>query len=238
MPGKLNLNEIIKVNFPDNQYYRETTPKKQIVLHHTVSGRGVEGDVNWWLQTPERIATHIIINYDGTIYQNYSSYFWGHHLGIKASYLKNKGFNDYNARNELLNKESIAVELDRWGGLIYNKNTGKYHPPYFDQKLNQWLPRNTNPINDNDVVILTKPYRGYRAFEKYTQEQIESLRKLLVYWGDRYNIPLNYNSAMWDVSIDALSGTPGIWSHSSYRHDKSDAFPQDELILMLNNLNN
>lgn len=232
----LNLNQIVQVDFPDDQYYREQTDKKQIVIHHTVSGKGVEGDINWWLKTPERIATHIIINYDGTIYQNYSSVFWGHHLGIKASYLRDRGFGDYNSRNRILNEQSISVELDRWGPLMYNSKTSKFHPVYYSHKLNMMLPRDTNPIDNKDVYLFDSPYRGYRAYEAYTNEQIESLRKLLVYWGHRYSIPLTYNSDMWDVSIRALTGTPGVWTHTSYRPDKSDCAPQDNLISMLKNL--
>ena len=54
-----------------------------------------------------------------------------------------------------------------------------------------------------------------------------------MFWNDRYNIPLEYNQDMWDVSINALKGAPGIWTHVSYRSDKSDCHPQPELIEML-----
>ena len=70
---KLNLKDIIQVDFPENQYIKEQTDKKQIVLHHTVSGQGVEGDVAWWRSTVERIATAIIVGWDGKIYQSFST---------------------------------------------------------------------------------------------------------------------------------------------------------------------
>ncbi len=59
------------------------------------------------------------------------------------------------------------------------------------------------------------------------------MRQLLVYWGERYEIPLTYNEDMWDVSDRALAGQDGVWSHTSYRSDKSDIHPQPEMIAML-----
>jgi hypothetical protein len=41
--------------------------------------------------------------------------------------------------------------------------------------------------------------------------------------------PLEFNT-------NALEGYPGIWSHTSVRTDKSDIFPQPELLLMLKSL--
>ena len=41
---------------------------------------------------------------------------------------------------------------------------------------------------------------------------------------------------MWEVSQDALCGKPGIYTHVSFRKDKSDCHPQKELIQMLKEL--
>ena len=51
------------------------------------------------------------------------------------------------------------------------------------------------------------------------------------------NIP-NYGikDGNFDVRMDALKGEKGIFSHSSYRKDKSDLYPDKDLIQMLNNL--
>lgn len=60
---------IIRVQFPESQFIKEETVKTQIVLHHTASGPGVDGDLAWWRKTPERVATHFIIDRAGQIYQ-------------------------------------------------------------------------------------------------------------------------------------------------------------------------
>lgn len=63
------IDDIIKINFPEDQYFREETKKEQIVLHHTVSGIGVDGDISHWIGTTERIVTCIIVDREGKIHQ-------------------------------------------------------------------------------------------------------------------------------------------------------------------------
>ena len=46
----------------------------------------------------------------------------------------------------------------------------------------------------------------------------------------------DYKKDMWDISRSALSGSPGIYTHVSYRKDKSDCHPQKDLIENLKNL--
>lgn len=204
------IDSITQVKFSYKQYYRRECKKNQIALHHTVSGYGIYGDINWWLHTPERIATPFLIDRSGKIYQTFSSMYWAHHLGIN---LKTFIENDLEpgGANIKLNMNSIGIELDSWGGL---KDAEKV----------------------NDPVRYDGGYRGFEWFEAYTKEQIESLYKLLDYLCDRYGIPRGYNEDMWDVSKRALSGEAGIWSHTSYRPDKSDCHPQPTLIEMLKGL--
>ena len=217
---QLDLKKIHQVNFPDYQYYRKQTKKDKIVLHHTVSGQGVEGDINWWLTTTARIATHIIIDWKGEIYQCYSSKYWAHHLGVHAQ------------NNRELNKTSIGVEIDSWGGLVrYNRN---WYPAIWSSQVKKYVPITTmHPIPKENVFEIPEGYRGFYGFEKYTNEQLISLEKLLIYWHNRYGISLKYNENMWDVNEDALSGKPGIWTHTSFRQDKSDCYPDPRLIGLL-----
>jgi len=231
--GKLDLKKIIQVDFPNDQYYREQTKKKQIVLHHTVSGQGVNGDIAWWRSTADHIATCMIIGHDGAIYQLFSSKYWGHHLGVKQSFLKSQGFSDFETRNKKLNKAAIGIEIDSWGGLV--RHNRHWYPAKWDKKLKRHVAY-TNVAPIQNVQVYEEKFRGFHAYEKYTEKQLEAVYKLLVYWKSRYGIPLTYNPAMWDVSKDALAGKTGVWTHVSYRADKSDCHPQPELIAMLKSL--
>lgn len=215
----LDLKKISPVDFPVDKYYPEIFEKTQTVLHHTVSGPGIRGDVNTWLNNSARIATCIIVDRNGTPYQCFGSKYWAHHLGVKSSFLKERGFDDYMYRNVELNRSSIAIEIDNWGGIVRKGN--KFYNAY------------NGEVDPSDIIQYDKPFRGYSFFEKYTQKQIETVGELLLFWHDRYNISLKYNEDMWDVSNKALAGENGVWTHVSYRPDKSDCHPQPELISML-----
>jgi hypothetical protein len=41
---------------------------------------------------------------------------------------------------------------------------------------------------------------------------------------------------MWDLDNEALTGKNGVFTHVTYRADKSDMHPQPELIAMLTKL--
>lgn len=211
--------KIIQENFPITQYYKTEMPKKIIVLHHTVSGVGIAGDINWWKQTPERVGTPFIIGRDGVITQIFDEKYWIHHLGIKQYIL-----NQFGSRvsNERLNQLSIGIEIDSWGGLV--KKNGK------------WYNYAGGEVKTCDVQEYPKGFRGYYGFEKYTTAQLIAVKELLQHLVLKYSIPKAYNENIFDLNAAALKGTHGIWSHVSYRPDKSDCHPLPELINILKNI--
>ena len=218
---ELNLKDIISVDFPIDQYFKEQTTKNQIVLHHTVSGQGTAGDIAWWRQTADRVGTAIIVGFDGKIYQCFSTKYWAHHLGMKSP------------MNLILNKSSIGIEIDSWGGLV--ELNGKWYPAKWDTNLKKNVPNvSVKPIQN--VEKYPNGFKGYYGYEKYTDEQVEAVRKLLVYWHGVYGIPLTYNEDMWALSPKAIKGTAGVWAHVSFREDKSDCHPAPNLIQMLKSL--
>lgn len=214
---ELDLSKIVQHNFSDKEFVKEVHEKKQVVMHHTVSGDSVSGDINWWLKDKKRIGTCILIARDGTIHQVFSSKYWAYHLGENGKDHVKMGL-PYR-RNDM---NSIGIEIDSWGGL--KKKDGK------------WYSSAGTLIPDEKVQEYPKGFRGYYGFEKYTEEQIESVRQLLVFWNKTYSIPLDYNEDMWDLCYDALAGKSGVYTHVSYRSDKSDCHPQPELIQMLKSL--
>lgn len=200
-----------QVLFPEEQYRHELHEKKQIVLHHTVSGAGVTGDIQTWLSDPRDIATSLIFDRKGTAHQCFYTGKWSYHLGCG---------------NSELDKHSIGIEIDSWGALA--EKNGLFFPINYIEK--------TRAINEEDVQVYPKKYRGYRYFEKYTDKCLELTRKALVYLCDKYGIPKDYNDDIWGVNQRALAGEPGIFTHASYRGDKSDCHPQPELVEVLKSL--
>lgn len=210
-------------DFPESKYYKDVCDKKQIVLHHTVSDpNNSRSDIEWWKSNNDHICTPFIINYDGEITQLYSSKYWSHHLGITRDFLREYGIGDYATRNVKLNKESIGIELDSWGGLI-KVSDNKYKNAY----------NNIITLNDDEVQYFELGFRGYHYFQKYSVKQIKSLESLLIYLCDKYGISKVVDDNIWSVSDKAINSVNGIYAHVSYREDKNDIMPQPEILEML-----
>jgi len=216
------------VQIPWTKYIKEIHNKKQIVIHHTVSGDGITGDLSTWEQW-RTVSVCMIIDRNGIINQLFSSKYWASHL---------------KARNENLDKSSIGVELDNWGGLIKGDGTLKQFgkrrdgsPNMIKTEIEKFYAIYGN-IVDCPITYYKDGFRGYEYFETYSDIQLRSLGELLGLWNQRYKIPLTYHPDMWQKSPSALLGEPGIWGHVSYRNpkDKQDPHPQPELISMLKTL--
>ena len=216
--------KVVNVDFPEKNYYQEKHTKNQIVLHHTVSNpKSQVGDIEHWNSLSGRIATYAIIGYDGIIYECFDPSFWAHHIGLTTRTLMNLGYEDYRRRNLILNKHSIAIEIDSWGALT-KKNNNKYHSIY------------NTPI-DKDLEVDEVEFRGYKHFQKYSKAQIETLGLLLPKLMKEFNIKNEgIKDGNFDVRHDAIEGDSGIFSHTSYRSDKSDIYPNKELINLLRNI--
>jgi hypothetical protein len=230
-----DIKKIKKVDFPESQYFQTEHGKDQIYIHHTVSGVGVEGDLSWWIQTTDRVATAMIIHHDGTPYQCFSSKFWAHHLGVTGKFLKDKGFPDWETRNVTLNQRSIGIEIDSMGGLT--EHNGKWYMSKWDADEKKNVPNLRVHVKEENVQFYPQGFKGFEAFEKYTNAAIETVAGLLILWCRGYGIPATYNQDMWDISNRALQGQKGIWNHTSVRADKSDCHPDPRLIKMLKELN-
>lgn len=212
---------------PSNQYINEYSDKIGIVLHHTVSrSDSVDGDIKWWNSNKERVGTHFIVDKFGNIYQCVPLDKWVHHLWVNA--LTNKIALKFKSisLNNIYNSQTIGIELDSAGGLL--PRNGYWHSAFNKQMKN------------SDVYQID--YRGYKAFEKYYPEQIESVKNLILYLIEKYpligqNIKDDY-SDIFNINLDALNHVPGIYTHTSYRTDKSDCAPQRGLVEMLNSLKN
>ncbi len=201
--------KIIDNLLADNQYFKSIQPKKQIVIHHTAGSGNAKNVIHGWNFNSVEVGTAYVIDSIGDLYKAFEPQYWAYHLGLKS------------ANNVPLNKQSIGIEVCNWGQLI--EKDGKYY-----NYVNKEVPL-------NEVVQLPK-FRGYEYYHAYNSKQIESLKELLLFLGEKFGIDLTYNADMWDISQNALSGKNGLYTHVSYRSDKNDMSPQTELITMLKSL--
>jgi N-acetyl-anhydromuramyl-L-alanine amidase AmpD len=221
----LDLSTIRQHPLKDGQFFNETSIKKQIVLHHTAgNASGVNTISAWNADSRGRIATFVCISgkncvnsRDGEIVQCFSSKNWAYHLGVKAEVFASRGVKWQN-----LDKLSIGIEICNWGPLEH-KN-GKFYN-YVDRE-----------VPADEVCTLDKPFKGFKHYHAYSDAQIESTRKLVIYLHEKYGIDITYNEDIWNVTDRALKGENGLFTHNSYRKDKSDIYPHPKMVEMLKGL--
>lgn len=216
----ISLGDIKTFNLPKDKYYDEITIKRQIVLHHTTTAPGIKSNIDYFLSSNDKIELHYLIERNGNIINLINPDNWCHHLKIK-----NLEFKDFNLQNlnTLLNKSSISIDLECWGGL---------------EKINDNRYRNNNgiPITvlKDDVRYYENGFKGSYYYQKYTDEQLQSLEKLLIYLSNKYNIPLTYKGDdMFNKNKNALTGEEGVWTHVSYRSDVNNCHPDEKLVELL-----
>lgn len=214
---------IINQKYMDkDEYLVGPTKKEYLFLHHTAGGNDPYAVGKMWNNdTRGRIGTEFVLGgqsvftgsdtYDGTIVQCFpeGSYAW--HLGENGS--------DY------MHSHSVGIEACNFGPI-------KDGLTYTGQKA--------NPLQ---IVELKQPFRGSKFYHRYSDKQLKTLRSLILYIADRDDIDVrkglvqeikNKGVLGFEFNSDAYYGkVKGIWTHTNTRKDKSDMFPQQELIDML-----
>ena len=214
---ELDTTKIVQKRLSNDQYIQEEHPKKQIYLHHTAGGGNPVAVANYFQQKEGKVATAFVIGEKGTIVQLFSSKHWAYHLGLKPEVFAEMG-----VTYRSLDKISIGIEICNFGPL---KKQNGYFVNYVGGRVDR-----------SQVTELNGKYKGHIFWQKYTDEQIESTRQLLVYLCDAYGISKDYFDSIFDIDKRALRGENGIFTHNSVRHDKSDIYPCPRMIEMLKNL--
>lgn len=235
---------------PTEEYFQEIHAKESIFLHHTAGFHNPHGVVNWWsiddkknkqgkLLGPRRVGTAFVIggrslsgddNVDGKICRAFMEYHWAHHLGMDE---KNSG-KALSKLNAKLSGSSIAIEICALGP-VQKAVDGSFFARF---KIDKAPGYKDYAVPADQVYTLEKPFRGSLYYHRYSEAQIESCRKLILSMAWFFNIPIpdrTYDTAWFDFNSRAAYD-PGIWTHTNVRKDKSDCFPQPELIAMLNRL--
>lgn len=173
----LGVDEYIPVDF------KKTT----IYLHHTCGSHRPDWVIQGWDKdhnsdgAASKISTSFVIggkstrdgdsSWDGTIVRCFPETQWAWHLGAKGT-------------NGMFDKISIGIEICNYGYLNRSK-TG------------QFMTYVNTPVPEDQVVELSKPFRGYKYYHKYTDNQLFSLRELLIYLGNKFSINLKMGLQEW-----------------------------------------
>jgi hypothetical protein len=93
------------------------------------------------------------------------------------------------------------------------------------------------------ISKISEPFRGHSQWHKYSDKQLSQTKLWIEYIAERDSIDLNQGLIPWvkehgakafDFNEDAYNGkVKGLLTHTNVRKDKTDNFPQPELIDML-----
>lgn len=221
---------IERYHLPEGEYVDRKTSKKYIFLHHTAGRHNPYLTVDDWANDQRgRVGTNYVIGgipaeadpahlsqvqgkYDGKIIQAIDDMYWGYHLGSVGS--------------SFMIQHSLSIEICNAGAL--SKRGSRFYT---------WFGQEVHP---SQVVTLPETFRGSRYYHKYTESQLNSVEALLHLLSERHDINLKDGmrrfkpEEMFEFNQSAWKGAiTGILSHTNVRRDKSDVFPQPELVKMI-----
>lgn len=204
---------IVSKQLASSQYIKQNFKKSQIFVHFTLGGQHSENVINNWDSgEPQVSSAYVIDGETAHIHETYNPNFWSYHLGIKGT-------------NGKLDKISIGIEMCSWGPLT--------------EKDGKFFTYTNKEIEVDKVYTLDEPFRGFLHYYAYSEEQLNSLEKLMCWLIEKYEISVqNFFDKNWfEYNEDIIKKiTPGIYSHSSVRHDKYDSYPDKRLIELLNRI--
>lgn len=213
------------------EYFKETSQKNTIYIHHTNGSENPENVINVWdtdfvkeetvgKKKIRKIASAFVIGgrsynestYDGLIYQAFQPKYWAWHLGSVY------------ANNKKLNQQSIGIDLCNYGALYKGADERFY--------------TSVNTVIDNkDVVKLESPWKGYLYYHAYTDKQIISLKELIIFLKKTFvkielRTPLTSLEG-YSLNDSAKKGIAGIYTVCNVREDKNSISPQPKMMKML-----
>jgi hypothetical protein len=208
---------------PEGEYIPGPSSKEYLFLHHTLGWNNPYNTVHGWA-TDDRgpIATEFVLGgrsikdnddqYDGELLQCMPEGAYGWHLGKTGS--------------NYMHSHSVGIELCNFGAATNGMtHTGRVIPA-------------------DQLVSLTKEFKGHKHWHAYTDKQIETLRMFILWIAERDSIDVRdgliaeikkQGVKAFEFNQEAYNGNiKGMWTHANVRAtDKSDLFPQPNLIDML-----
>jgi len=217
---------IIKHHLPKTEYIQNEEPilNDYLFLHHTAGWNNPYNCIDGWGRDSRgRIATEFVIGgqnikdgdkrYDGEVLQAFPESCQGWHLGATGSYY--------------MNRHSVGIELCSFG--------------YLDDEGRTYT---GSAADISQIVELDKPFKDRTLWHKYSDAQLKALRKLILHVANRDNIDICNGLQKWiesmgpvkafDFQQNAYEGNvKGLLTHTNVRIDKTDCFPQQELVDMI-----
>lgn len=204
-----------------SDYLAGPTKKEYLFIHHTAGWNNPYNVVKAWDGDGSRVATEFVIG--GQSIRGNDNQYDGKVLQAfpKGAYGWHLGKNG----SQYMHEHSVGIEVCNFG---YIKDGKTYVGTTADS---------------SQLAELEAPFRGFSTWHRYSDQQLESLRKLILFIADRDTIDVraglvneikNHGAKAFEFNEDAFYGKiKGMWTHTNTRKDKFDMFPQKELLDML-----
>jgi len=189
---------------PDNNYYKEDYTKTQIIVGNTYrSDMNHYGSWIYRVNGNNKKSATFTINKGGKIYQHYDPKYYSTFV------------------NNTQDKASISIILE---------NVGWFKKDVMIDRYVDWLGHNYKK-QSNEVI--NKRWRNHTYWDVYPEQQISSLKYLIIKLCDDYNISKNFiGHNVYDENIDLFKG---ITFRSNYYQEVTDVSPAFDMTV-LNNL--
>ena len=205
---------------PPNEYMTGSKPE-YVFLHHTAGWHNPFRTVDHWGRDNRgKVATEFVLGGQSIKGDD------DQHDGVLVQCTPEGGWGWHLGRGRShMHQNSVGIEVNNFGWIKDGKT-------YADTRADR-----------SQIVVLSKPFRGYSTWHRYSDKQIEVLRDWILWIGERDGIDIREGLPKLIKSIgadafeyiqDVRDGKlKGLWTHTNVRKDKVDMFPQPELMDML-----
>jgi hypothetical protein len=214
---------VINRRFMASGEYKEgPTSKEYIFLHHTAGWHNPYNAVAQWGNDDRgSIATEFVLG-GPSVKGNEDKY-----DGVMVQAFPEGGYGWHLGKNgsQHMHTHSVGIEVCNFGYIVNGKTYAG------------------TTVDPSQVVTLSEPFRGHSTWHRYSDDQIEAIRKWILFIGERDGIDVTAGlpalvkekgAKAFEYNEDAYYGkVKGIWTHTNTRKDKYDMFPQQELLDML-----
>lgn len=205
------------------EYKPGPTKKEYLFLHHTAGWHNPYNVISSWENDDRgQICTEFVVG--GSSIKGNDDKYDGE--VVKAFPDGGYGWHLGNNGSQYMHEHSVGIELCNFGyiinGLTYVKTKA----------------------DPGQIVTLDESFRGHKTWHKYSDDQLESTKKLILYIANRDNIDVRVGLVdrikklgaikAFDFYQDAYYGkVKGLLTHTNTRTEKFDLSPQPNLIDML-----
>jgi hypothetical protein len=207
---------------PVGEYKQGPINAEWLFLHHTAGWHNPYKTIdNWGRDSRGAVATEFVLG--GPSVKGNDDKYDGEM--VQAFPEGNYGWHLGKNGSQKMHINSVGIEVCNFGYVVNGKTYAG------------------TTIVDSQIVELSKEFRGYKLWHRYSDAQIEALHKWILWIAERDNIDVRAGlpalikekgADAFEFNEDAYYGRiKGLWTHTNTRKDKVDMFPQQELLDML-----